>query len=169
MIRPFLLNLAMAMLLPTAALAAPRTPHDIVATLYAQYLADPHAEHVSKDDKSALDLIRPYADASLGKAIDADNACQVQEQGICNMDFDVLIDGQDWDLSGFHIQDEAEAGGRQTIRAVFINGIPHRISFAFVKTKAGWRIHDATGVAFTPGGKVRASWSLLALLNRPQP
>jgi len=158
----------MVVLLPAAALGAPRTPHDIVATLYIPYLADPHAEDATSNNKSALDQIRPYADASLGKAIDADNACQVREQGICNMDFDVLIDGQDWNLSGFHIQDEVVAGGRQTIRAVFMSGVPHRISFVFVKTRTGWRIHNVTGVAFTPGGKVDVRWSLMALLSRPQ-
>ena len=121
--------------------AAPTTPHAIVQALYAPYLADPHANSGKNvpDDETE---IRDYATKSLKHAIDADRACEKREQGICNLDFDMVIAGQDWDISKFAIADGTATAEKQVIHATFENGGPVEVRFFFVREHGAWKIDD---------------------------
>ncbi len=159
----------------TAAPAAKKTfpapaksasPHDIVAWLYAPYLADPHATD-AVDTGSAIDRVHRFADAALRQGIDRDNSCMRRSQGICNLDFDVVINGQDWDLSDLRISDDAPAGDRQTVHARFSNDhIPMDVAFSFVRVAGQWRIHNLDDIQHEPGKPVEHI-DLLKLLNQP--
>jgi len=119
----------------------PATPHAIVQSLYAPYVADPHAKGEGPA-LSAVDSIRRFAAPRLKKLIAADDACLKTSGEICNIDFDILIAGQDWDLSKFTISDDPAAGDRQVVHARFDNGGPVEVRFYFVKSRGAWTIDD---------------------------
>jgi len=121
--------------------AAPVTPHGIVEALYAPYVADPHAKGTGPSE-SAVDSIRRFADRDLKHLISADDACQKREQGICNIDFDFLIAGQDWDLSKFSITDNPVTGDHQIVHANFESGGPVEVRFYFIRQDGAWKIDD---------------------------
>ena len=147
-----------------AACAANPEPHAIVATLYQSYL--PSADAQEEPQKSAANLIRPYADTELAGAIDADNACMQRSGDECALDADILADGQDWELSKFRIEDGPAQGDRQTILACFENNGPHCVAFTFIHKADVWKIHDVAATAYAPDGKPKAKWALLATLKR---
>ena len=125
-----------------AAAPMPTTPHAIVQVLYAPYLADPHANNGSHTPDSE-DMVRRYASKSLKAAIDFDKACEKREQGICNLDSDVLIDGQDWDISQLAITDAPATPDRQVVLVTFINDHTRcRVTFNFVREAGAWKIDD---------------------------
>ncbi len=128
-------------LLAVGAVHPATTPHAIVQALYAPYLANPHANSgaPSPDDETE---IRDYASKSLKRAIDADRACEKREQGICNLDFDMVIAGQDWDISKFAIADGPATAMAQVVRATFDNGGPVEVRFFFVRENGAWKIDD---------------------------
>ena len=128
-------------LLAAGSLHRATTPHAIVQALYAPYLADPHANSGKQvpDDETE---IRDFASKSLKRAIDADRACEKREQGICNLDFDMVIAGQDWDISKFAIADGPATADKQVIRATFDNGGPVEVRFFFVRESGAWKIDD---------------------------
>ena len=115
---------------------APVTPQAIVQALYAPYAA-------GKDPAdSAEDAIRRYAAPGLKRLIDKDNACMKREQGICNIDFDFLIAGQDGAPSHLKITEDAPTKQGQVVHALFDNGGPVEVRFHFVRQGAAWKIDD---------------------------
>ncbi len=114
----------------------PTTPHAIVQALYRPYIAkgDP--------SQSAEDAIGRFAAPGLKRLIDADNACMKREQGICNIDFDFLIAGQDGEPTHLIIMDEAATKDGQVVRANFDNGGSVEVRFSFVKVGGAWKIDD---------------------------
>lgn len=140
MIIETLAMMAVAAHAPVAKIA-PATPHAIVQSLYAPYVADPQGKHGGPSD-SAEDTIRRYAAPALKHLIDADDACMKREQGICHIDFDFLIAGQDWDLSRFTLTDDPATPKGQVVRAGFDNGGPVEVRFYFVRQGGAWKIDD---------------------------
>ncbi|MDZ5647060.1 hypothetical protein [Nitrospirillum sp. BR 11828] len=138
-----LLALGLAVSLPGApsagAEAPPPTPQAIVEALYRPYLADPHAEKDIATDSVAS--IRRHATPALARLLDADRACQARTHAICALDFDLIVDGQDWDLSGFGLE-TATVGDTATVTARFINGTPRVLAYHFVMTGGRWRVDD---------------------------
>jgi len=118
-----------------AAGTTPATPHAIVQSLYAPYLADQNPD-------SAQDSLRPYASKSLRRLIDADDACMKREQGICNIDFDILIAGQDGAPAHLAITDGPAKARGQVVRARFDNGGAVEVRFVFVRQGGAWKIDD---------------------------
>ncbi len=119
--------------------AQPATPHAIVQALYVPYVG-PHAQDGPSD--SAEDAIRRYAAPGLKHLIDADDACMKREQGICNIDFDFLIAGQDGAPSHLTLSEDAVAADSQVVHARFDNGGPVEVRFHFVRQGGAWKIDD---------------------------
>ncbi len=132
---------ALAVLALAAHAPQPTTPHAIVEALYAPYVADPHA-NAPGPELRAVDSIRRFAGRELKHLISADDACQRREQGICNIDFDFLIAGQDWDISKFAITDSPATGDHQIVHVNFESGGPVEVRFYFVRQKGAWVIDD---------------------------
>ncbi len=136
----------------------PATPHAIVAALYAPYRG-------TGDTGSAIDAIRAYATKGLKRLIDADDACQKREQGICNIDADVLIAGQDGAPSHLAIHDDPATRDGQVVRATFRNGGPVRVTFVFVREDGAWKIDDVEDVNYGPHGRIAMQWRLKKTLQ----
>ena len=158
--RTLVLVTALTALASPAFAAVPDSPTQIVGRLYAPYLANPHAES-GGDDKSAMELIRPYASKAFGAAIDKDQACMVREQGVCNVDWDVIINGQDWELSNFALED-----GDNLVRARFVNDQANILTYRFVKEGDAWKIDDIETEIPSDDGSPPGSMSIKTVLNQ---
>ncbi|TWB75596.1 uncharacterized protein DUF3828 [Nitrospirillum amazonense] len=132
------------------------TPQAIVEALYRPYLADPHAEKDTTIDSVAQ--VRRHATPALARLLDADRACEKRTQGICALDFDIIIDGQDWDLSGFGLQAEA-SGDTATVTARFNNFGPRVLAYHFARTGGRWLIDDVV-ILKDDAGAADHPWSL---------
>ncbi|TWB46873.1 hypothetical protein FBZ92_14218 [Nitrospirillum viridazoti] len=131
-------------------------PQAIVEALYRPYLADPHAEKDTNIDSVAQ--VRRHATPALTRLLDADRACEKRTQGICALDFDIIIDGQDWDLSGFGLQAET-SGDTATVTARFSNLGPRVLAYHFVRTGGRWLIDDLV-ILKDDAGAADHPWSL---------
>jgi Protein of unknown function (DUF3828) len=145
-------------------LAVPQTsPKQIVEALYKPYLADPHAE--KSGSPGALDLILPYASKSLQSAIHKNEECERREQGICNIDFDIIINAQDWDLSNFTHQKETK-NQLPVVRAIFSNGGKNKVSYFFIREQGDWRIDDVEAIRYKHNGAIEYKYKLKKELVR---
>lgn len=118
------------------------SPQQIVAALYVPYLSDPQAEKLSGTPNS-LDAIAARASGSLRKAIQKERACERRE-GICHIDFDIIICGQDWDLSDFHL------AASQDVTVKFRNGDQRAVvRYLFVKEDSAWKIDEVEATCFS--------------------
>ncbi len=58
------------------------------------------------------------------------------------LDWDPVVDGQDWDVTGLNIKEVYRSGGEARVRAVFVNGGPRNMLFNLVREDGKWRIDD---------------------------
>lgn len=142
------------------------SPKQVVEKLYAPYLADPHAEEIA--EVAALDLIRPYASKALKHAIHRNKVCERQEQGICAIDFDVIVNGQDWDLSGFALaEDESTETALPIIRASFLNtGTKSEVDYYFISEDGAWKIDEIETRHIQKKGRQSAVFKLKEALSQ---
>lgn len=154
-----------------AAIAAPnetKTPLQIVQQLYQPYLDDPNAE--KSDSPDALSLIIPHASPSLKTAIEKEQTCQKQEGGLCGVDFDIIVNAQDWSISHFKLKeiflkpDDARTT-KPAIDATFINGGKNLVRYSFVEENGQWKIDDIQTTRFNKSGKIESFTVLTSLLN----
>ncbi len=162
------ISLAMAefMLLANSVsiLAADETsPRQIVEALYKPYLADLHAKKPT--GSSALDLILPYASKSLQTAIQKNQECEQHTHEICNIDFDIIINAQDWDLSNFAIQEESQKS-LPIVSAIFSNGEKNKVSYFFVHEENAWKIDDIVAILYKRDGAIDYRYTLKKELIR---
>ncbi|MBW8881457.1 MAG: DUF3828 domain-containing protein [Asticcacaulis sp.] len=159
-------HLFFAAILAAPALASPAfaelpdSPSQIVGKLYAPYLTHPHASS-EFIDKSAIERVRPFASAAFAAAIDKDQACMEREQGICNLDWDVIINGQDWEVSNFAIE-----GDGATVRAHFVNFESLTVTYHFIREGDVWKIDDIENLAPDSEGKATQTISIKDVLNQ---
>jgi hypothetical protein len=137
--RAVLACLAAGAAFPAAAQPQPdQEPVQIVRALYAPYVANRNTP-----GQGAIDLIRPHATPELQRLIDKENACTRRTHGICAIDYDVLIDGQDWKLAGLQVTAQDARPGAMVVRASFRNmGRPTVVEFPFTITGGRWLMSD---------------------------
>jgi hypothetical protein len=134
--------LAAALMLAAAPAAAQPQPDQeplrIVRAFYAPYLAN-------RSDANALDLIRAHATPELQRLIDRENACVRRTQGICAVDYDVLVDGQDFKISALQVTAQNARPGAMSVRAAFRNfNRAKAVDFSFAITGGRWLLSDVT-------------------------
>ena len=150
--------------MPAMADSAP-TPVGIVEGFYEAYLDANH--EWGPDSPSALDLIFPHATPPLQRAIKKEHACQIREQGICTIDSDIIVNGQDWGLSEFRLSEVKEAGDRRVVVAEFVNiQTRMRVRYLFTLERGEWKIDEVEAISLKPTGEVDRQWSLRATLSR---
>lgn len=163
MYRTLALVALLTALVSPAMAAAADSPSQIVGKLYAPYLADPHAE--TDDMASAMDRIRPFATKAFIAAIDKDQACMKRE-GICNLDWDVIINGQDWELANFSLDEVWPYAPPVIVTATFRNGqYSQQVKYYFIQEGTDWKIDDIEDQILDDAGKVTETVSIKTLLN----
>jgi len=119
------------------ALTKPASPEDVIKQLYEDFSRD-ESGSVHTQEKEVLSR---YFDFSLVDLMIEDQECQKREKGVCNLDFMVLWDAQDEEISDFTVGPFDPA--KKTVNVTFKNyGKPETLVYKVNKTAAGWRISD---------------------------
>jgi hypothetical protein len=124
---------------PAAAQPQPdQEPLQIVRGIYAPYVADK-----LPPGKGGLDFIRPHATADLQRLIDREQTCRKRSGGLCALDNDIVVDGQDFQIRGLQVAAHEARPGAMLVRATFRNvGKATVIDYAFAITGGRWQMSD---------------------------
>ncbi len=116
----------------------------------------------TKDTPDAMDVISRHATAHLKQLIAADRACEIREQGICNIDHDPIIDGQDFSLKKLPVVKlTPQADGSVKAVATFVSlGDTLKVEYDFVQENGAWLIADVVDEDAPP-------WRMTAGLSQP--
>jgi hypothetical protein len=161
-----LTTLALPICGPRAACAAPPSPEaKVVATLYRDYAWQAMATQwdlfgpgLADENRTKLET---YFTPELAKLLVQDLACKVREQGICNLDFDLLFDSQDPRVGDLTV--ETTQPGK--VRVEFTDPVSNkktRIEFRIANVTGKWRIAD---IMYTE----HPQQSLRSILSHPIP
>ena len=111
--------------------------------------------------RSAMQLVRPHASKRLAALIARENCCTDRHRGEpCNLHFDVIINGQDWELKNLVVEPATLDGDRASVVARFTNfEAPKEIVYRYTRESGRWRIDDIEARA--PGDD---RWTLSRIL-----
>lgn len=113
-------------------------PVRIVQALYAPYVANRNTP-----GKGALDFIHPHATPELQRLIDKEKACTRLTRGICAVDYDVLVDGQDYKITRLQVTAQDARPGAMNVRATFRNFTRTTVvEFPFAISAGRWVMSD---------------------------
>lgn len=133
MIRP--LALALTLVLSGQAVVADELGEQVRA-LYRPY------EKGGDDTPAATDLIRPMASKRLRALLDRDTACS-RKNGVCNLDFDVIVNGQDFKITHVQVSSANPQGDKAAVLARFDNfDGKFETRYEFVRESGAWRLDD---------------------------
>ncbi len=123
---------ALAMMVP--AMAAAEGPAEIVKDIYAPYLSTTTMPRPPFD----LPIYSSHLKGMIGKAVEG---ASEEEPG--QLDFDVFLYAQDYQLSDLTIRAVSEASDRAEVEAAFKNmDRPTTVVFRFVKEDGAWKVDD---------------------------
>jgi Protein of unknown function (DUF3828) len=113
---------------------------------------------------SALQLVRPHASKRLAALIAREERCTNRHRGEpCNLDFDVIINGQDWTLKNLAVEPATLDGDRASVVARFTNiDTPQEIVYRYTRESGRWRIDDIEATA-----PADHRWALSRILAGP--
>jgi len=83
-----------------------------------------------------------YFDKELTALFIKDAECAKREQGVCNLDFDPIYDGQDFEKETTNLQIAALAGHSELFNVTFTNLGTRTLVYRLTNTPSGWRISD---------------------------
>ncbi len=133
----FALIFALVLAIIPARAAPASDPVAMIEAIYKEYVAAQGTDH---DAPNQTD--RDVYSKRLRELIDADRK-NTPEGEIGRLDFDVFVNGQDWELSGLHVALVKSDAQRTQVRATFINlKEPQDILFSFVREGGNWRIDE---------------------------
>ncbi len=102
--------------------------------------------------------MRPLFSARVRALLDEEDG-RIRRDGIGRLDFDVFVDGQDFDVSDVMVGTPQISGNKAVVEVSLLNfGEPRRFRFLFVEEASAWRIDDIVAV------RTDAPWKLTALL-----
>lgn len=137
----------------------------LVARLYKDFAwqafasqSDLFGDDLAHQNKATLDR---YFAPALTALLLQDSACEARHKGVCNLDFDLLFDSQDPQVTDLDV--ETVAPGKVSV--VFknpVNDQKTRIDFKLVPVAGNWKITD---IVYTEKGQL----SLKSMLSRRIP
>jgi len=132
--------------------AAAISPDAIVKTIYASYRGMGLGTSPTDPD------LRDYYSARLRPLLAAEDD-RIERNGIGQLDFDIFVDAQDWDITDLDIGAPQIAGQSAVVPVSMLNfGEPRQFRYLFVLEEGAWRIDDIVAVRETD------PWQLTALL-----
>ena len=91
----------------------------------------------------ATDLVERRASRALAALFKRDADCSRKSNEICALDWDFIIDGQDWEISQVKVGATAVAGDKATVTVSFINmKTPCVNVYYFVREDGDWKVDD---------------------------
>jgi len=137
----------------------------VVAKLYKDFAwqavasqADLFGDDLSHQNKGTLER---YFTPELADLLVKDAACQVRYQGICNLDFDLLFDSQDPQVTDLDVE-TTSPGHVSVVYKDPVDARKTRIDFEVARIAGAWKIRD---IIYRGPDKV----SLKAVLSRTIP
>ena len=138
---------ALAGLLATvfAAQAAAVDPHaDPALWLKQIYAAYQRAQGADKLDAGvSTDLVERRASRALAALFKRDADCSAKSNEVCALDWDFIIDGQDWEISKVKVGALQVAGDKATVTVSFVNMKNPCVNvYDFVREDGDWKVDD---------------------------
>ncbi|MGC2423962.1 MAG: DUF3828 domain-containing protein [Nitrospirota bacterium] len=137
------------------------SPENFIRSLYKDYLKEYlsdtlHNKYWFDDGKK----MSQYFDRKLTSLLLRDPGCAKKTHEICNLDFDPIIDAQDFDekLPVSVVVTKMDSKFPVCVKVVFSNISPRTIIFELKQTEQGWRISD---IIYSDGS------SLVKMLSQP--
>jgi len=144
-------NWMRAALVALALLGAPSAlaqvnPHepDPAAWLRQVYDLYQRAEKDSALENEANDnLVVKRASSSLATLFKQNETCETEQKGVCALDWDFVVDGQDNELSNVQVGDAVVDGDKATVTVKFTNfNTPCVNIYRFVREDGAWKVED---------------------------
>lgn len=150
------LGLLLALVAPVFAAPIFDTPKALLDYAYKPYLADKFSDDSKEDGENPV----LYSHA-LNAAIAAAQAT-TNEDEVGPIDFDVFVNGQDYELHDLKIGDPKPTAQGEDVPVSFRNfDQQEQLVFHVVKEDGGWKINDID--ALTEGN----SWNFMQILTAP--
>ncbi len=121
----------------------PESPEAFVRRFFKEYLATFEKNYWFDKEKK----LSQYFDRNLTSLFLKDEECKKKEQGICNLDFDPIIDAQDYDENIYSTLKVEKVGSASAnrIKVTFRNlGTRTTVIYTLRPTEKGWRINNIT-------------------------
>lgn len=109
--------------------------------IYAAYQRAQGDDKLSAD--VSTDLVERRASRALAALFKRDADCSRKSNEICALDWDFIIDGQDWEISQVKVGATAVAGDKATVTVSFNNmKTPCVNVYYFVREDGDWKVDD---------------------------
>lgn len=104
-------------------------------------------QRAEKDDKLLKEanyrLIVKRSSKTLSALFRKNDACEKKSEGICAIDWDFVVNGQDSQLSDVNVGQTVANGDKATVTATFRNmGQPNRNIYYFTRENGVWKVED---------------------------
>ena len=141
---------------------AVENPAAWVESIYADYAGN-------KTAVAPLAILKPEASPRLKRLIESEDACLARNKGLCRIDFDPIVNAQDFEITDVLVKSHAKVGtkgpGLGLVTATFKNGgRSNIIEYTFIQQGARWLLDDIA--AKTPGEE---KWTLSKILGAGNP
>jgi len=146
---------------PAADSPVPDSLVKLVRGFYGPYLI----KNLNYEPPVDTDVIAAHATAHLKMLISQYYACQKKTQDDCGLDFDVIINGQDWDLNAPpEVSAQLDKANEYIVSSHFESaGAANDVNFIFVNQGGQWLISDVTQIQ--PGTE---TWRLTDMISAAQ-
>ena len=139
--------LAAALMAGAAPAAAQVNPREPDPSVWLRQVYDHYRRAETAANKlhgpTDMDIVGARASRSLAALFRRENDCTRRSHEICALDWDFIIDGQDWELAKVKVGAPVVAGDRATVTVSFTNfGTPSVNVYAFVREDGAWRVDD---------------------------
>ena len=95
------------------------------------------------DIPSSTELFAKRASKSLAALFKRNDDCEAEGKGVCALDWDFVIDGQDWTLSNVKVGPIVAAGDKATVTVTFRNFTTACVNvYDFVREDGDWKVDD---------------------------
>ena len=95
------------------------------------------------DIPSSTELFAKRASKSLAALFKRNDDCEAEGKGVCALDWDFIIDGQDWTLSNVKVGPIVAAGDKATVTVTFRNFTTACVNvYSFVREDGQWKVDD---------------------------
>lgn len=95
------------------------------------------------EGKASTTLIEKRASKALAALFKKDAACSKRSQGVCALDWDFVVDGQDYKLSDVDVGPSVVDGDKASVTVTFTNlDAKCRNVYTFVREGGQWKVDD---------------------------
>jgi hypothetical protein len=136
------------------------SPEDFIRSLYRFHQPGKDTPAWFADKRT----LSKYFDKELTTLFLKDDECKKREQGVCNLDFDPIYEGQDFEKETTNLQIAAVAGQSDLFNVTLTNLGTRTLVYKLTNTPSGWRISD---IKYSEGPSLKEILSRVSASNGP--